>query len=212
VEIYNPDDQLASLKNWWRQYGKSLIAGVVIGVVVLSAFAYWRHYRTQQGQAASVLYDGMLADFQQGKRDGVVSTAEKLMQDYASTPYAGKAALAVARIKYDARDMAGGRQALEWAVNNARESAVQHSARLRLGRLLLEQKEVDAALKLTELRDRAGFESEYAELRGDALLAKGDRRAARDAYQAALDKLPPGSNYGKWLQMKRDSLGTEAAP
>ncbi len=212
MEIYNPDDQLASLRNWWRQYGKSLIVGVVIGVVVISAFAYWRQYRTEQGQAASVLYDGLLADFQQGKRDSVMTTAEKLMQDYASTPYAGKAALAVARIKYDARDIAGGRKALEWAVSNARESAVQHSARLRLGRLLLEQKEADAALKLADVRDRAGFESEYEELRGDALLAMGDKPAARKAYQAALDKLPPSSNYGKWLHMKRDSLGTEAAP
>jgi predicted negative regulator of RcsB-dependent stress response len=212
VEIYNSDDQLANLKNWWRQYGKSLIAGVVIGIVVLSALNYWRQYRTQQGEAASILYDSLLADVQQGKRDAAQSTAAKLMQDYSSTPYAGKAALTAARMHFDANDLAATRKALEWAMNEANEPGVQHSARLRLGRLMLDQKETEAVLKLVDVRDIRGFESEYAELRGDALLAKGDPRAAREAYQQALDKLPAGSGYGKWLTMKRDSLGAEAKP
>ena len=212
MEIYNPDDQVAGLKNWWRQYGKSLIAGVVIGIIVLSALTYWRQYRTQQGQAASILYDSLLADQQQGKRENAQTTAGKLMQEFTSTPYAGKAALVLARMHFDNNDPVASRQMLEWAVSNANETAVQHSARLRLGRLLLEQKETDAVLKLVDVRDTAGFESEYAELRGDALLAKGDKRATRDAYQLAVDKLPPGSSYGKWLTMKRDSVSTETAP
>ena len=212
MEIYNPDDQVATLKNWWRQYGRALITGVVIGIVVLSVLAYWRQYRAQQGQEASVLYDGLQADLQQGKLEGAQTTAAKLMQDYAATPYAGKAALMAARMRFDSNDLAGSRQALEWAANNAQEAAVQHSARLRLGRLLLEQKEYDAALKLAETRDQGGFESEYAELRGDVLLAKGETRAAREAYQVALDKLPAGSGYGKWLAMKRDHITAGAAP
>lgn len=212
MEIHNPDDQLASLKNWWRQYGRAVITGIVIGIVVLSTLSYWRQHRTQQGKEASVLYDGLVANFQQGKRDEVFSAATRLMQDYEATPYAGKAALAVARLRFDGKDLDGSREALEWAVRHASESAVQHSARLRLGRLLLEQKNHEAALTLIDVRARDGFESEYEELRGDALLAKGDTRAARAAYQAALDKLPSGSNYGNWLAMKRNGISNEATP
>jgi len=212
VEIYNPDDQVASLKNWWRQYGKSLIAGVVIGIVVLSALTYWRQYRTQQGEAASVMYDSLLFDLQQGKRENVQATAAKLMQDFSGTPYAGKAALAAARAAFDSGDLASTHKALEWAVQNARETGVQHSARLRLGRLLLDKREFDSVLKLIEVRDISGFESEYFELRGDSLLAKGERRAAQEAYQQAIDKLPSGSGHGKWLSMKRDNIDVGTAP
>jgi predicted negative regulator of RcsB-dependent stress response len=212
VEIYNSDDQVANLKNWWRQYGKSLITGVVIGIIVLAGLNYWRQYRNQQGEAASILYDSLLADLQQGKRDNALTTAAKLMQESGSTPYAGKAALTVARLHFDSNDLAAARQALEWAVANASETAVQHSARLRLGRLMLDQKETDAVLKLLDVHDTQGFESEYAELRGDVMLARGDQRAAREAYQQALDKLSAGSGYAKWLTMKRDSLGAEAKP
>jgi predicted negative regulator of RcsB-dependent stress response len=212
VEIYNPDDQVARLKAWWKQYGKSLIAGVILGAVLLAGLGYWKQYRQQSAEAASMLYENLLAEFQQGKAEPALATATRLVQDYASTPYAGKAALLAARLRYDAQDLAGARQHLEWATKNATETAVQHSARLRLGRLMLEQGEADAVLTLLQVRDMDGFVSEYEELRGDTLLAKGDRDGARRAYRTALEKLQRGSVYGRLLSLKLDNLGPESAP
>lgn len=212
MEIHNPDDQLASLKAWWQQYGTALIAGVVIGLLLLGGLNYWKQFRAQRAEAASVVYETLLTHLQQGRSDDAAAVAATLVADYAGTPYAGKAALLAARLRFEAQDLAGARQQLEWAVENAREVAVQHSARIRLGHLLLELKEFDAALALTAARDPGGFESEYAELKGDALLAKGDRDGARTAYQTALDKLPPQSPYQALLAMKRDNLGPGAAP
>jgi len=77
---------------------------------------------------------------------------------------------------------------LEWAMKNATEVAVQHSARLRLGRLLLDQGETAAVLTLVNIKDTNGFVSEYEELKADALLAQGDRDGARHAYQTAIEK------------------------
>lgn len=212
MEIYNPDDQVARIKTWWKQYGNALIAGVVIGALLLAGLNYWRQYRQQQAETASQLYQGLLAEFGQGRAQNAVATAEKLMQEYDSTPYAGKAALLLARLRFDAGDPAAARAPLEWAAKHAREAAVQHSARLRLGRLLLAQNEIDTVLSLTQVRDTGGFASEYEELKGDALLAKGDRDGARRAYQAALDRLTRGSSYGRLLAMKRDDLGPEPRP
>lgn len=212
MDIHNPDDQLASLKAWWQQYGTALIAGVAIGLLLLGGLNYWKQYRAQRAEAASVLYETLLTDMQQGRNDAAMATATKLVADYAATPYAGKAALFAARLRFEAQDLAGARQQLEWAVEHASEAAVQHSARIRLGHLLLDLKEADAALALTAVRDPGGFESEYAELKGDALLAKGDRDGARAAYQAALDKLPPQSPYQRLLSMKRDNLGPGGSP
>jgi len=209
LDAYNPDDQLATLKNWWKQYGKALIAGVAIGALVLGGLNYWKVYKTRRAETASLLYEALLADVQQGKADNISTTAGKLVKDYASTPYAGKAALLLARQQFDAKDPATARKQLEWAMKNATEPAVQHTARLRLGRLLLDQGDKDGALSLASAKNTQGFASEYDELRGDVLLAKGDRAAARAAYQAALDHLPQGSSFGPTLAMKRDDLGPE---
>jgi len=212
LEAYNPDDQLASLKNWWKQYGNALIAGVVIGLLLLAGGNYWRQHKIKRAETASLLYESLLTDLQQGKSDAVSAAATKLMQDYEATPYAGKSALLLARQRFDAKDIAGTRTHLEWAMKNATEVAVQHSARLRLGRLLLDQGETAAVLALVNIKDMNGFDSEYEELKADALLAQGDRDGARRAYQAAIEKTPRASSYLQALTMKRDNLGPEKAP
>jgi len=212
VEIYNPDDQVAQIKAWWKQYGKSLLTGIVIGVLLLGGLNYWKQMRTHRAEAGALLYENLLSEMQQGKGDAVIASANKLMQDYAGTPYAGKAALLAARSRYDAQDVAGARKHLEWAIENASEPAIAHSARVRLGRLMLDQGEIDAALKLIDIKDQGGFDSEYAELRGDLLLAKGDRDGARLAYQRAIEKLPQQSSYAPLLTLKLDNLGPAAKP
>ncbi len=212
MEAHNPDDQLANLKDWWKQYGNALIAGVVIGVLLLVGGNYWKQYKIKRSEAASQLYETLLADLQQGKADAVGTVAAKLMQDYEATPYAGKSALLLARQRFDAKDIAGARTHLEWAMKNAVEAAVQHGARLRLAQLLLDQGETAAALALVTIKDRDGFISGYEEIKGDALLAQGDRDGARRAYQTAIEKLPRASSYLPALTMKRDNLGPEKTP
>ena len=212
MEAYNPDDQLANLKNWWKQYGQALIVGVIIGLLLLAGGNYWRQHKIKRAETASLLYESLLADLQQGKSDAVSAAATKLMQDYEATPYAGKSALLLARQRFDAKDIAGTRTHLEWAMKNAIEAPVQHSARLRLAHLLLDQGETAAALALVNIKDTNGFISEYEEIRGDVLLAQGDRDGARRAYQTAIEKLPRASGYLQALTMKRDNLGPEKAP
>lgn len=209
MDTFNSDDQLAALKAWLKQYGMAVVAGLVLGVMVLAGINYWRQYRMQQSDTASRHYEMLLQNFQRGNSEVIMASARQLIDGFESTPYAGKAALLLARNRFDAGDIAGARQYLEWASRNARETAVQHSARLRLARLLMDQGDVDGALALTKVRDTDGFASDYEELKGDLLLAKGDREGARRAYQAALDALPRTSGYARLLTMKRDNLGPE---
>lgn len=212
METYTPDDQLTNLKTWWKQYGVALIAGVAIGGLLLGGGTYWKQYKTKRAEAASLLYESLLVDLQQAKLEALTATAATLMQDYEATPYAGKAALMLARLRFDAKDIAGTRLNLEWAMRNATEVSAQHTARLRLGRLLLDQGDTEASLTLASIKETNGFASEYEELKGDALLAKGDRPAARRAYQAAIGALSRDSSYTQALSMKRDNLGAELAP
>ena len=212
MEAHNPDDQLANLKTWWKQYGQALIAGILIGLLLLFGGNYWKQHKIKRAETASLLYESLLNDLQQGKTDAVTAAATKLMQDYDATPYAGKAALLLARQRFDTNDISGTREQLEWAMKNATESAVQHAARLRLGRLLFDQNDNAAALALANIKDMDGFVSEYEELKGDILLAQGDLPLARRAYQAAIDSLVQGSSYAQVLAMKRDNLGPDSAP
>ena len=102
------------------QYGPSAVAGVAIGLVLLFGYRYWTQYQEQRRVDASALYEQMLAA-RAKKPVEAVGIANKLMGDYSATPYAGMAALTLARQQYEAGDRAAARTALSWAVANAKK-------------------------------------------------------------------------------------------
>jgi len=209
VDPYENDDQTERLKKWWSNYGRSLILGIVLGSAALGGIKYWQHYQAERAEAASQLYEQMMLSFQRRAAAGVDEAGNKLMQDYAATPYAGKAALTMAKMRFDANDIETARRHLQWAMDKASETATRQVARLRLARLLLDRSELDAALELTNVKDQAGFEAEFQEIKGDILTAKGRADEAREAYRAALKQLAKESPYRQVLAMKLDDLGPE---
>lgn len=208
MSAYTEQEELEKLKAWWKNYGGALVLGVVLGLGLLFGNKYWNEYQETRRAAASNLYADMLEQVRTAKTDAARASATQLVQDYASTPYAGMAALMLARLSFEAGDATGARTHLQWAIDHARDPAVAHTARLRLGRLLLDAREYDAAIAATQVSGPAGFESEYAELRGDAYAAQGKTAEAREAYAAALKQIPGESAHRRTLQMKLDDLGT----
>lgn len=212
MDPYEHADETERLKKWWKSYGPALILGIALGSAALGGLKYWQYHRAKQAEAASQLYEQLTENFQRRAAAGVDETGNKLLQDYASTPYAGKAALIMAKVHFDKSDIPGARRHLQWAMDKASETATRQIARLRLARLLLDQGELDPALELVSGADPAGFEAEHQELKGDILLAKGRTDEARRAYRAALDRLSKDSPYQRVLAMKLDDLGPEKNP
>ena len=209
MDAYHTDDELQKLKTWWKNYGSSVIAGILLGGALLGGISYWRYYTAERSAKASIQYDALLASGAQNNLAAVRTAGTILMDDYAATPYAGKAALILAKISYDAADSEAARTYLQWALDQATETVTRHMARLRLARILIEQGSLDAAQALAQVSDMGGFVSEYHELRGDILVAKNQPTPARSSYALALENLTPGSSYARVLKMKLDNLGPE---
>lgn len=75
---------------------------------------------------------------------------------------------------------------------------------LRLARIRVQQK-ADDALKTLDTIKGEGFAAIVADLRGEALLSKGDKAGARKAWQAGVDsKASPA--LSEMMQMKINNL------
>lgn len=208
MESFETQDDLERLKTWWTNYGRAVVAGIVLGLVVVAAVLGWRAYQKQTGEAASRLYNDMVTAMQKNDAAAASDKGQKLIADYAHTPYAGKAALVLAKQAFDGKDMAKARSHWQWAMKEAKEDGVRHTARLRLARLALDEKKPDETLNLIGAVPHAGaFASHYHELRGDALLAQGKRVEARAAYEEARKALLPDSLYGRVLDLKIQDTG-----
>jgi len=134
-----------------------------------------------------------------------VPMAARLQQDFSGTPYAVDGALKMAQAAFDDGKLDDASARLQWAEQNAKDDAVRSLVKLRLARVLWQQARPDDALQLLD-NPEPSYAPLFAELRGDILLAKGDRNGARNAYADALKTLAADSPARDGLQYKFDDL------
>lgn len=196
------EEQSERLKQWWRENGVSVAVGMALGIAVIVGVNYWRSYQAEQSESASALYTRLVEEQGDDSPEDVTRT---LMDEYASTPYAGKAALFMAKLDFENGRRDEARRRLEWVIDNAEDPSDGKIARLRLARVLLDAGELDQADTLLSGMQAGGYESEYHELLGDLAMARDDPEKARTEYESALENLPGQSGFADMLDLKLDA-------
>ncbi len=213
METYDSEqEQIEAIKKWWKENGRSVIAGLVIGLGGIAGWKSWVAYQETQAVSASIAYDQLVQMIDSKRRDEAKQHGERLVEEFPGSAYAGLSSLLLARVAMEQGDTEAARHYLQWVADHASFPELKHVATLRLARLLLQDGTADAALELLADQIPIGFEAAYAETRGDILAAKGDLSAARVAYTLALSRVSVASANRELLQMKLDDLGTPAAP
>ncbi|MGB0713114.1 MAG: YfgM family protein [Gammaproteobacteria bacterium] len=206
TELTTDEQQAEALKAWWRENGKSVITGVVLGIGIILGWQGWQKYTTQRSEAASIAFQQLLVALDSD--EGAVAQGERLIAEYDNTPYAIMASMALAKVHMGQGEMDKAISRLEWARDKASQAGIAEIARLRLAKVKLASGDADAALAELEGEAPAGMEGAYAEVRGDAYRAKGDFAAAAEAYDQAIAALGDGNIQAGIIRIKRDELGT----
>ena len=199
-------EQLDELKAWWKTYGKWVTNGMIALLVVFAAYQAWQYFQNKQAVDASTQFQALQVIDEKDLK-AIQAKAAEIMDDYAGTPYAGRAALYVAKANYAANDVKSAKAQLEWAVKNAKETSVHAIASLQLANILAEEKSYEAALKLLEAEHDAGFDGLFLDMKGDVLVALGKKQEAKAAYENALLKLDADGKYRYLTQQKLEALG-----
>ncbi|CAN5262704.1 hypothetical protein BH24PSE2_BH24PSE2_19230 [soil metagenome] len=209
-EYLSEKEQINALREWWRENGRWILSGIVIGVAVLVGWRMWNQHQTAQAEAASQIYGELLAAVESGRREAAETQRATLTQEYAGTPYAAQSGLAIAKLYMESGDVEAAVEALESVAAATGDEELAHIARLRLARAQLELDRLDRADEVLTGVDEGRFAPLYAELRGDILAARGDTAGARAAYQRALESADPGIVDRNLVQMKLDGIATAA--
>lgn len=213
MEVYSSEEeQLDAIKHWWRENSTSVIAGLVLGVVLVLGYSVWKERRQHMAERAAGQYQQLVKAMEANQVESADRLSERLIQEYDATSYGAFARLAQAKIKTDAGDLAAARHVLEGLLASSVDDKVKHLARLRLVQVMLDSNEAQAALGLIEqVRAKGGFgafERDYELLKGDSYSAYGRTDDARIAYQAA-QRLGAADSF---LEMKMDELGASLEP
>jgi len=203
-------EQIAELKAWWKENGGRLIAVATLALAAVAAWNGWTWYQRLQASQAAVLYETLQKAAQANDLKATRDAAGAILENFPRTGYAPLAALVSAKIHFQAGDLKTARAQLEWVVENAGNEDIQAIARLRLSRVLLDDKDAEAALKVLGEKARPGFEALYASQRGDVLMAQDRVAEARAEYRSALAKTGPAEGaLGEALRLKLDALGED---
>ncbi|HEY8623189.1 MAG TPA: tetratricopeptide repeat protein [Casimicrobiaceae bacterium] len=209
MAVYDLEEQekLDDLKAWWEQNAKYVSAAVVVVALVVIGVQGWRWYQRSQAEQASVLYQAVSQAARANDLAKAKEPASQIVDRFARTAYAPRAALLYAKMLYDGGDKAGARAQLQWVVDHAPEDELKAIARFRLAQAMLDEKQYDDALKTLDVKTDDAFTAVFADLKGDILAAAGKNAEAKAAYEIALAKIDPKSPYRAFVKVKFDALG-----
>ncbi|RMD71710.1 MAG: hypothetical protein D6819_00815, partial [Gammaproteobacteria bacterium] len=162
-------EQIEQIKRWWKEYGKSLVIGLALGVGAIFAWRAWTGYQRSQAEQASIAFQRFL-----GAGPRALEQGAHILEAYPSTPYAFFSALLLARGEAEGGQRPSAKNHLVWAEEHAPHALLAPIPRLRLARLSLDEGHPKEALSHLE-----GVPEAYAvlafEIRGDAYASLKDR-------------------------------------
>jgi len=184
-EYLSEKEQFERLTGWLRSNGPWIIAGLAAGGLIVGGYRLWQARTDRQEQDASARYQQILDAFDRGEGPKGLGLVTALDHDHPGSPYADQANLAAARLLVQQGDLTRASSYLQSVVDGSHDAQLATVARLRLARVQVARDLPEAALATLGTANQGAFEAGFAEVRGDAWLAKGDRAAALREYRAA---------------------------
>ncbi len=200
------EEQVLLLKVWWAQYGKSIIFGILLAVLMTTGYQYYQTKQSETLAKVSIQYAQLMIAVSEQNADNIAQLAGAIKTNYPKTTYATFSSLVLAREAVQYNKLADAATELTWVINHARDASLKQIARLRLARVQFSQGNASTALATLAQVNAPAFYSFAQEIRGDIYVTQGEREKARQAYTSVL----ADQTYGEalsFVQMKLDELG-----
>lgn len=204
-------EQLATLKDWWRNYGNLTTWVLIAALAAYAGWSGWNYYQRNQALQASQLYDELQKAVAVQDNAKVKRAANDIQQKFGSTAYAGMAAFWAVKAAFDANDLNVAKEQLQWVIDHGLDEDYKAIARIRLAGVLLDQKAYDNGLKILSADVPTSFASVVADRKGDIFVAQNKIDEARGAYHLALNKMDNKNPGRQLIQLKLDAIGGSSA-
>ena len=209
------EEQLESLKRWWKENGLQLVLIIALSVGGWYAWQQWQGNKKIKAEMGSLVYIEMmdlasqapLSALLDAQREAMVEKSQVLINDYASTQYAHYARLLLAKLAVAEKRFDDAAAELQTVIDDTEGEELSYIARMRLARLEMGRENYSRALDVIAGDTPPALLASVAELRGDIHLFAGDQPAARAAYQRALDTVGSSDQrLGALLELKLNQV------
>lgn len=200
MDVYTTEEQqVEAIKQWWRDNGRAVVLGAVIG---LGGLYGWRYFQAEQetsreqaSEAYTQVVNGLAAGDEKAEEQAAAFISERQGEAYASL-----LSLQLAKSLVESNELVKAADQLRM-VQSSKDETLSAIASVRLARVEAELKNYDVALKELDKVSAQSWTAQVEELRGDIELRQGDTAAARSAYAASI-----AAATNPVVQMKLDNL------
>lgn len=206
-EYLTDEEREEALRAWWRENWRWIVAGIALGLAGLGGWKYWGVYQDRRAEAALEIYTEFERAYEANDLEKARSSLATLADGHRKLGYTQQARLKMAKAQVEAGKLDEALELLRQVARDSRDDQLVQVANLRIARLLIQQGQYDQALELAKVEEDSGFAAQAREIRGDALLAKGDAEGARAEYAAALAAADSPQIDRTLLELKLGELG-----
>ncbi|MBS9424858.1 YfgM family protein [Photorhabdus caribbeanensis] len=206
MEVYtNENEQVDAIRRFFANNGKALVFGLVLGAGALIGWRYWQSHQTNQLQESAEAFERVDRGLIAGTKEGHAA-AEKFASE-TNNSYGVMMHMHLAQLAVEKNELTKADQFLSVAAGQAKNEDLQALVNIRLARVQLAEDKTDAALKTLEQVKGSGWVAVAEDIRGDALLKKGDIAGARAAYTKGLSSDSPQA-IKSMLNLKLNNLSS----
>jgi predicted negative regulator of RcsB-dependent stress response len=187
TEYLSEKEQIQLLKNWWKEYGPTIIATIVLFLALSTGWRYWQQHAIKQKVTASTIYSQLIETHTQKKSAETKAFAENLIKNFSRTPYASFAAMLLAKDAVAENKLDDAHKQLTWVIENSKQEDLRELARLRAARILIAENKPQEAITLLQHGKKSMYAAAKQEIIGDAIAAQ-QKPDAIAHYRKALDE------------------------
>lgn len=203
-DFLNDAEQGEYVKRWIK---KNVPGLALILLLTIAANIGWQKYQMhqfQKAQEASIIYIALPSTTPLPNQ--AIEMANSLKKNYESTPYAGLAALLLAKNDVAQNNLEQASTELNWTMEHASNDTLKQVARMNLARIDIQQKNNTGAIALLEKIDSPALAGMAESIKGDAYFADNQMAQARKSYEQAQTLLPAQNPEQQRLSMKLNDL------
>lgn len=182
------EQQFEEAKNWFKENSTPILLAIFVFATASFGWNFWKSHQAESAIQASISYQATMEAYEQDpvKNQPLVA---KFLEEAKGTNYAIFMQLEEAKNAVAKGDFAIAKSQLQAALNEVKDPSLQSIIRFRLAAVDFQLKEFDSALaNLEQIKDQA-WDARKQLFVADLLAAKGDKEAAKSAYEQIKAKM-----------------------